>query len=88
MTLELDENLIAALNAIYLRKYAAILRPDVASFDRDVFMQVHASSVREDFMSGIRSGVNSTPILCINGIRCNYSLDERTLLAALTKMSK
>ena len=39
--------------------------------------------VREDFLSGIRSGVNGTPTFFINGVRHDDSWDEATLLAAL-----
>jgi protein-disulfide isomerase len=40
--------------------------------------------VRDDFMSGARSGVNGTPTFFINGQRYNGSWDEESLLAALT----
>jgi protein-disulfide isomerase len=30
---------------------------------------IHAGRIREDFMGGIRSGVNGTPTFYINGIR-------------------
>jgi protein-disulfide isomerase len=39
--------------------------------------------VKEDFMSGIRSGVNGTPTFFINGTRHDDSWDEETLLEAL-----
>jgi len=39
--------------------------------------------VQEDFMSGVRSGVNGTPSFFINGLRYDGSWDEETLLAAL-----
>jgi protein-disulfide isomerase len=44
---------------------------------------IHAGRIREDFMSGIRSGVNGTPTFYINGIRHDDSWDEKTLLAAV-----
>ena len=40
--------------------------------------------VRESFMSGVRSGVNGTPTLFIDGIRYDGPRDEETLVAALT----
>lgn len=42
-----------------------------------------AERVREDFLSGVRSGVNGTPTFYINGIRPDGSYDHDTLLAAL-----
>jgi protein-disulfide isomerase len=39
--------------------------------------------VQEDFMSGIRSGVNGTPTFFINGQRYDGSWDEESLLAAV-----
>ncbi len=40
--------------------------------------------VRESFMGGVRSGVNGTPTLFIDGIRYDGPRDEETLVAALT----
>jgi protein-disulfide isomerase len=72
---ELDDN--------HLRQYALELGIDVTRFDDEMAKHVHASRVREDFMSGIRSGVNGTPTFYINGIRYDDSWDEETLLAAI-----
>ena len=41
--------------------------------------------VREDFMSGVRSGVNGTPTFYINGVRHDDSYDVDTLLGALQR---
>jgi protein-disulfide isomerase len=56
---------------------------DVVRFDDKMAKHVHANRVREDFMSGIRSGVNGTPTFYINGIRYDDSWDEKTLLASI-----
>ena len=40
-------------------------------------------SVREDFMSGVWSGVNGTPTFFINGVRYDGSHDLDPLLAAV-----
>jgi protein-disulfide isomerase len=42
-----------------------------------------AERVREDFMSGVRSGVNGTPTFFVNGIRHDAPWDEPTLFDAL-----
>ena len=44
----------------------------------------HKARVREDFMSGVRSGVNGTPTFFINGVRFDDSWDPDTLTEALT----
>lgn len=66
-----------------LHGYAEQLGLDVARFDNDLAGHAHADRVREDFMSGVRSGVNGTPTFYINGKRHDSSYDLDTLLAAL-----
>jgi protein-disulfide isomerase len=66
-----------------LRAYAETLGLDLESFDRELAEHVHAARVHEDFMSGVRSGVNGTPSFYINGARHDDSYDLETLLAAL-----
>jgi protein-disulfide isomerase len=39
--------------------------------------------VREDFMSGVKSGVNGTPTFFINGVRYDGYWDEKNLVAEL-----
>ena len=67
----------------HLRGYAEQLRLELESFDRDLSEHVHAARVHEDFMSGVRSGVNGTPTFYINGARHDDAYDVETLLAAL-----
>ena len=67
----------------YLRQYVSALGLDVTRFDDEMAKHIHASRIREDFMSGIRSGVNGTPTFYVNGIRYDDSWDEATLLAAI-----
>jgi protein-disulfide isomerase len=43
----------------------------------------HQARVREDFISGVRSGVNGTPTFFINGVRFDDSWDVDTLAEAL-----
>ena len=67
----------------HLAQYAAILGLDLPKFVQDISHHVHAAHIREDFLSGIRSGVNGTPTFFINGIRYNDSWDLETLLERL-----
>lgn len=66
-----------------LHLYAEMLKLDVDRFDLELASHVYADRVREDFMSGVRSGVNGTPTFFINGIRNDESYSTNTLLAAL-----
>jgi protein-disulfide isomerase len=66
-----------------LRGYAAELGLDVDRFTDELAQHTHAARVREDFMSGVRSGVNGTPTFYINGVRHDDSYDAETLVAAL-----
>ena len=68
-----------------LHAYAEQLGLDVEQFDKDLAAHVHAPRVREDFMSGVRSGVNGTPSFYVNGTRHDDSYDLETLLAALER---
>jgi len=45
----------------------------------------HSSCIREDFLSGVRSGVNGTPALFVNGQRYDGLLDLESLLAVLQR---
>jgi len=67
-----------ALDEEYLVAYAAAIGLDVDEFSREMLLGVHAPRVREDFLSGVRSGVNGTPTFFINGYRHNGSYDLQT----------
>jgi protein-disulfide isomerase len=69
-----DENLI---------EYAAELGLDVERFAEELAEGVYAPRVREDFRSGVLSGVNGTPTFFINGVRHDDSWELEPLLAAL-----
>jgi protein-disulfide isomerase len=68
-----------------LRAYAERLELDLNVFDRELTEHVHAARVHDDFMSGVRSGVNGTPTFYINGARHDDSYEIETLLAALER---
>jgi protein-disulfide isomerase len=68
-----------------LRGYAERLSLDLERFDQELAEHVHAARVREDFMSGVRSGVNGTPTFYVDGARHDDSYDLETMLAALTR---
>jgi protein-disulfide isomerase len=66
-----------------LVRYAAELELDVERFVAELEARTYAQRVREDFLSGVRSGVNGTPTFFVNGIRHNGGYDPESLLAAL-----
>jgi len=72
-----------ALDDRYLEKYADYLGLDLAKFNTDMSSHVYADRIREDFLSGVRSGVNGTPTFYINEIRYDGSFDLETLLKTL-----
>jgi protein-disulfide isomerase len=72
-----------ALDGAHLMRYAAAIGLDMGAFQRDLETQAYAGRVREDFMSGVRSGVNGTPTFFINGARYEGSHDFATMLEVL-----
>jgi protein-disulfide isomerase len=68
-----------------LHTYAERLGLDVELFDKGMADHVHAERVHEDFMSGVRSGVNGTPTFYINGVRHDDSYETEVLLDALER---
>ncbi len=72
-----------ALNDAHLLTYAGLIALDLVRFKRDMIDHRHSDRVREDFLSGARSGVNGTPTFFINGVRHNGSYDLPVLLAAI-----
>src|SRR5262245_9704714 len=71
-----------------LHAYAEAVGLDVDRFDRELAQHAHADRVREDFMSGVHSGVNGTPSFYISGQRHDASYDLDTLLAALERAAE
>lgn len=65
-----------------LVSYASELGLDTEAFVDDLEAHRHRDRVREDFMSGVRSGVNGTPCLFINNQRWNGPVQEATLARA------
>ena len=72
-----------ALDGEYLIEYAGDLGLDVGRFRKELGEGVYEPRVREDFRSGVTSGVNGTPTFFINGVRHDDSWDLEPLLAAL-----
>lgn len=67
--------------------YAQLLVLDVERFVADLQRHTYEPRVREDFMTGVRSGVNGTPTFFVNGVRHNGGYDSNALLEALAAAS-
>jgi protein-disulfide isomerase len=72
-----------ALDYDSLLGYAEELGLDVERFATELENGVYAPRVREDFLSGVHSGVNGTPTFFINGVRHEGSFDLETMLEAI-----
>jgi protein-disulfide isomerase len=66
-----------------LVRYASGLGVEGGKFTMELHKPVYAERVREDFASGVRSGVNGTPTFYINGVRHNGSYELEELLEAV-----
>jgi len=73
------------LDDTHLLEYATRLKLDIGRFEQDMASHAFGGRVREDFLSGVRSGVNGTPTFFINGVRHDDSWDLRTLLRAIER---
>ena len=72
-----------ALDDSHLVTYAQHVGVNAQEFIAAMTERKYATRVRDDFQSGIMSGVNGTPTFYINGIRHDASWDTETLLAAI-----
>lgn len=73
----------AALGDTGLARLATSSGVDGLTVLAELKTEHYKARVREDFMSGVRSGVNGTPTFFINGRRHDRSWDEESLLEAL-----
>jgi protein-disulfide isomerase len=69
-----DDDLIA---------YAAELGLNLDRFQTDLSQGIYTARVREDFLSGVRSGVNGTPTFFLNGRRHDGGFDLESLTEAV-----
>jgi protein-disulfide isomerase len=73
-----------ALEYENLEEYAMALRLDAARLLAEVIAHAYEPRVREDFLSGVRSGVNGTPTFFVNSVRYDGPRDLESMIAALT----
>jgi len=76
-----------ALDDEDLARYAMTLSLDENRAIAEVLDEAHAKRIREDFTSGVRSGVNGTPAFFINGVRYDGPRDAEAMIEELTSSS-
>lgn len=69
-----------------LQAYAKSLQLDEKELLNAIESEKFADKIRDDFMGGVRSGVNGTPTFFINGKRHNGSFEYDSLLEALNSV--
>jgi len=72
-----------AQDDIHLIRYGAMLGLDLPRFSGELREHRYAARMRENFHSGMRSGVNARPTLFINGVRHDGFYDLGVLLDAI-----
>ena len=73
----------SALDDASLARYATRAGVEGEAVLTDLLEGRYQQVIRASFMSGVKSGVNGTPTLFIDGIRYDGPRDEETLVAAL-----
>jgi protein-disulfide isomerase len=74
-----------ALDDQDLARYAAELGLDVRRLIWEISAAAYSPRIKEDFMSGVRSGVNGTPTFFMNGVRYDGPHDSKSMVAALAE---
>jgi protein-disulfide isomerase len=77
-----------ALDGAHLIQYAIALGLDPTSFRDALIGRSYEKRVREDFLSGVRGGVNGTPTFFIDGVRYDGPPDFGSLLAVLAEVAE
>lgn len=73
------------LEQTHILQYAAEIDLDLERFGRELTERVYADRVRDDFKSGMESGVHGTPTFFINGNRYDGPWDLESLMAEIQK---
>lgn len=71
------------LDVEHLYEFAQMIDLEMDRFYSDLKNHTYEERVQSDFRSGVRSGVNGTPTLYINGQRYDGPVDKRVLMQAL-----
>jgi protein-disulfide isomerase len=80
---EMHESLFANQESLELgifEELAEQIGLDLAQFRNDLRSDSLQSKIKEDFMGGVRSGVNGTPSFFLNGVKFEGPLEAEALL--------
>jgi len=77
-----------ALDGAHLIRYAIALGLDPISFRHALERHSYEARVRDDFLSGLRSGVNGTPTFFIDGIRYDGPPDFDSMQVVLAEVAE
>jgi protein-disulfide isomerase len=84
----LFENQRSLGDEAFFVNYESELKLDAPAIAREVAAGALRPRVEEDFMSGVRSGVNGTPTFFINGVRYDGYPEFQPLVSALSGAEK
>jgi protein-disulfide isomerase len=65
--------------------YAKKLGLDGQKLEREIAQHMYQKRIKDDFMGGVRSGVNGTPTFYVNGIRHDEDAVAKALIEALNQ---
>ena len=68
--------------------YAKKLGLDGQKFEREIAQHVYQKRIKDDFMGGVRSGVNGTPTFYVNGVRHDGDAIAKALIESLNQTKK
>ena len=68
--------------------YAKKLGLDTQRLEREIAQHVYQKRIKDDFMGGVRSGVNGTPTFYVNGVRHDEDALAKALIEALNQTKK
>jgi protein-disulfide isomerase len=67
--------------------YAKKIELDTQKLEREISQHVYQKRIKDDFMGGVRSGVNGTPTFYVNGVRHDGPAEAEAILESLTAKS-
>jgi protein-disulfide isomerase len=68
--------------------YAKKLGLDTQRFEREIAQHMYQKRIKDDFIGGVRSGVNGTPTFYVNGVRHDGDAIAKALIEALNQTKK
>jgi protein-disulfide isomerase len=67
--------------------YARKLGLDTQKFEREISQHLYQKRIKDDFMGGVKSGVNGTPTFYVNGVRHDGPAEAKAIVESLTAKS-